>query len=291
MQSTIKIVNDVRHQCCPLCGGHDIKFKSYLNYRSPTSFSTNSVELNNSPELWKCLSCNSGFVQNIISEHDSKLLYESGDSSSRWSFLPFKSNKPKSVVRKIEEILYPGLRVIDIGCADGAFLDFAKERGCITSGIEYSSSNLSTIEKKGHIAHTAMDLINEEFDVITAFDVVEHLYDIDKFLHTCMKKLSTNGRLLIVTGDISSFSARLASGKWWYANYPEHIIFPSLDYLKSHPDVNRIDSFEVYSNSKHEKINLFMLSPIINFIRLLMGRFSASPAIGNDHMLVILYPK
>lgn len=67
---------------------------------------------------------------------------------------------PPDVTRAILDTLapQPGAVVLDPSCGDGAILDVASERWCVTRGIELDSSRASTALAKGH-AVTAGDAL------------------------------------------------------------------------------------------------------------------------------------
>ena len=283
------INNSHRHVDCPCCHSNKVKLISTVNYKSPISFSTSLVELTNLPELWKCINCESGFIQNFILEKDAQELYSSGESNVRWSSVTFEEAKPKGVTDALTRLLTVNSKVLDVGCAKGDFLDFAKSKGCSTYGLEYSTSSLDVIKANGHFAYSRLEDINQKFDLITAFDVVEHLYDINNFIDVFMEKLSPGGCIVAVTGDISCLSARISRGRWWYVSYPEHILFPSIKYFVSHPKVSSVKSIKTYSNRRHEMISLLVISIPINIIRYLQGKLLGSPPIDRDHYLIMLY--
>ncbi len=64
------------------------------------------------------------------------------------------------------------------GCNTGELLDFAKGLGCQTSGLEYSGDSCEVIREKGHDAYQSFAEIDQQYEFITAFDLVEHLFDV-----------------------------------------------------------------------------------------------------------------
>lgn len=90
--------------------------------------------------------------------------------------------------------------VLDIGCNDGTQLDFFKERGWKTYGIDPAENIVPTAVEKGHdvaCAYFTADVVpalrSFKPDVIVAQNVVAHNYDALKFLENvrdCMHKES-----------------------------------------------------------------------------------------------------
>jgi SAM-dependent methyltransferase len=281
------IENDLRHQVCPLCYCSSISFIGAINVDTPTYYSTTQIQLSRIPELWKCQECESSFTQNIIYEEDTIKLYSQGSSQLRWTNLEFENAKTSQVISKLELLLKPGIRVLDIGCGSGTFLDFAKARGCNTSGVEYSYSSLANIVKKDHVGFSSLSQVDETFDMIAAFDVIEHLYDVPNFLESCKSKLSSEGCLALLTGDISSRSSAMAQSNWWYVKYPEHVVFPSRKYFLHYTDLKISDWIATFHTPGFQpNFLLGLLKRVFNFMR--NKKYNGTPPYGPDHCLIIL---
>lgn len=237
----MKIHNNWRRDLCPLCSSVNAAMLGRLNYQRNVVFSNIDIEIDCSPELWKCLRCGSSFVENVLHPDMAESLYSKGHAGERWQSKAFEVEKTKEVVDLMTELTQFGGSILDIGCNTGELLDFAHDFGCNTSGVEFSASSREVVRLKGHKIHSSLEDAPGQYDVITAFDLIEHLYDIPYFLTVCTRKLAENGRLVILTGDIDCFSARLCGTQWWYVNFPEHIAFPSRKF------------FSEYSNLRVEK--------------------------------------
>jgi SAM-dependent methyltransferase len=282
------IENTLRHQACPLCHFSSISFQGTIDVEIPTYYSTTQIELSKIPELWKCQECESSFTQNAIHEEDAIKLYSQGSPQVRWTNLPFEKAKTSLVISKLESLLNPGTRVLDIGCGSGTFLDFAKARGCQTHGVEYSNSSLEKIVQRGHKGFSDLSKVNDVFDVITAFDVVEHLYDVSHFLETCKSMLSPGGYLVLLTGDISCDSAKKSKSNWWYTQYPEHIVFPSKRFITLYSDLEVQDWVATYHAPPTIQRNFFL-----NLLRVFLDKirrrtYCGYPSLSPDHYLVVL---
>jgi len=104
--------------------------------------------------------------------------------------------------------------VLDIGCAFGYFLSLCDKVGIKTYGLEVSDYAVNEAKK-----YTQAEIrkpvklnslfINERFDVITAFDVLEHLNNDKRILKFAYDRLKTDGILYGTTPNAKYFLNRL----------------------------------------------------------------------------------
>lgn len=282
--STVR--NNYWNKDCPLCGYLDVCRVGEVSYVQPILFSTNEVELGLAPELWKCQNCSSWFSQNIFPENQARELYGKGNAGERWSRGPFDSQKPRAILDMLGHISGSRVRLLDVGCNTGELLDFAKTKGCETSGVEFSLESRKVLRDKGHHDYDSLDKVDNEFDVITAFDLVEHLYDVSGFLNSCRRLLADNGVMVILTGDISSVSARVCKEKWWYLKYPEHIVFPSRKYYEEFSGLHLEKWIRTYASLPYKQSLLSVVRGVI--IGKLRKNYIGLPSLGPDHALIVL---
>ena len=185
------------------------------------------------------------------------------------------------------DVFVNGGRVLDVGCNTGELLDFAKKLGCAASGLEYSDVSRKVIRSKGHTAYQSFDEISDQFEVITAFDLVEHLYDVPGFLSNCHGKLAYGGKLIILTGDIQSASAKAAGANWWYAQFPEHIVFPAKMYFEGLKTFTLESWLPTYAA---EGYKYPFYRHLMSFIKRVVtgNKYSGQPSLTPDHALIIL---
>ncbi|KPJ94588.1 MAG: hypothetical protein AMJ53_04955 [Gammaproteobacteria bacterium SG8_11] len=283
----MKVENSYRWKSCPLCMSSDIYQIGELSYTGKISFSSVEIELKNIPEMWKCQRCRSAFVQNIVAVETARSLYSMGQAGARWPSNDFDKMKTDVVVQIIKNIFKSGGSVLDIGCNTGELLDLAHDFGCVTSGVEYSSSSRAKLASKGHQAYSIAEEAPGEFEVITAFDVVEHLYDVPAFLSDCANKLAENGRLVVMTGNVDCLSAKLSGPRWWYAQFPEHIVFPSTKYFSDYSGLRIEKRILSYAAKSFEYPKYMGLLALLNA---LLGRrkYTGLPSIVADHVLIVL---
>lgn len=101
------------------------------------------------------------------------------------------------------------LKILDIGCGGGLI----SEPFCIMGGdvlaIDASPINIEIAKthaqknnlKINYLASSAEDLAqtNQQFDVVLALEIIEHVSDIELFIKSCGKLVKPNGLLFIAT--------------------------------------------------------------------------------------------
>lgn len=282
----LKIDNNLVSKNCSLCNSEKIFKAGNVDYSIPTYFSSQEILVSLKPELWKCSSCYSGFIQNAIPEQLATSLYMNGSSNERWSNPKFEDSKCQEIVEVLSKLFYKDAKVLDVGCNTGELLDFAKAKGCKTFGIEYSLDSVALLKQKGHTVLSSLSENDNYYDAIAAFDLVEHLYNLPEFIKSCYSQLAENGCLIILTGNIQSISSVLTSSNWWYVRFPEHIVFPSKRYFKLYSNF-KIQSWIYTYASRNYKHSL--LNTLKQIIRNLLGRkYDGLPSLGRDHVLIIL---
>jgi SAM-dependent methyltransferase len=124
--------------------------------------------------------------------------------------------------KKLHEIHKKGT-LLDIGCAMGVLLEEAKKVGIRAQGIDISKDAVAYCRKKGLEASRTYP--KKKFDVITAFEVIEHERDPLTMIgrvHSLLK----NGGLAVLTTPNHSSIWRKFMGKWWVGyHHPEHVTF------------------------------------------------------------------
>lgn len=130
-------------------------------------------------------------------------------------YLKFIGNETGRKREKVVQNLLPkdrNLKYLDVGCGDGT-LTLERARLMDTkdiTGIEILNSEIKKAKKKGIIVKKAdlnikLPFEDSQFDVITATQVIEHLYDIDTFVSEINRVLKKNGVLVISTENLSAW--------------------------------------------------------------------------------------
>ncbi|MDF1584667.1 MAG: class I SAM-dependent methyltransferase [Methyloprofundus sp.] len=289
----MKVNNNEYVAICPCCNSKYLKSLGVINYPEDNFFSTTSVRLEKLSFLMKCGFCKSKFVRNRIPEKVAYNLYKNSSSNKRWSNEePVGQTKNVEIIYTLMAFFSENKKVVDVGCNTGLLLDLAKKNGSKTIGIELSDESKKILLSKGHEVFESLDSINDSsVDVITAFDLVEHLYDVNGFIENCYTKLVKGGVLIILTGNPTCLSSKLTGSGWWYSSYPEHVVFPSKHYYNSLKGFKLFSYLNTYASQGYKvskrQIFLFIIKSLLKSI-INKFQYNGLPSLGPDHHLVVL---
>ena len=197
----------------------------------------------NGYSLYKCFFCKLVFVFPLPNDlqgiYDEEYFF-SNNADGEFGYVNYDRDKESTkefFTRHLDKFESYGKnkKIFDIGAATGFFLDLARSKGWIVSGSEISefaankAKNRGLDVYKGNLLDYSCD---NKFDVVTMWDVFEHIEDPAKYLEKINKMLDKDGLLSINTVDISSLYAYIRGKKWHMLIPPEHIYYFSKKNLK-----------------------------------------------------------
>lgn len=124
--------------------------------------------------------------------------------------------------RKIEEKFgnNKSIKILDIGCGGGLVAEPLSRLGFNVSAIDASEKNIEVAKihaKKSALeinyrATSAEELVarNEQYDVVLALEIIEHVADVESFIKSCSALCKPNGLVFIATINRTVKSLALA---------------------------------------------------------------------------------
>ncbi|MCP4425459.1 MAG: class I SAM-dependent methyltransferase [Chloroflexi bacterium] len=111
-----------------------------------------------------------------------------------------------------------GRSLLDIGAYIGVFVETAVASGWDAWGVEPSAWAAAEAQKQGLNVilgdQDALELRGRQFDVVTMWDVIEHVDDPSDEITKAYQLLNPGGWLILHTMDVDSLAARLMKSRW-----------------------------------------------------------------------------
>lgn len=197
--------------------------------------------------LVQCQSCGLVYVGEQPNAEELYALYGEtyfrNDQSGEVGYSNYIRDEPnirKTVRRRfahVEKFVKPG-RMVDVGCAMGFFMDEAAKRGWQVEGLDVSQYAVDYVQRRfGHTAYngslTSVDLPHTAYDLVTMYDVIEHVPDPRAYVQRVADLLKPGGVFELATPDVGSFPARLTGKRWiGYKLSEEHVYYFSVATLR-----------------------------------------------------------
>ena len=199
---------------CPCCNNAGIlKFPSKID---DTLLSSKSYSSRKIPELmhysyFECLNCRTLFVDELPSSEFLQNSYNQAEFVSTKDSVFAAQTYFGELLRL--NLLNSG-NLLDIGCSDGAFISIVKSKsGMVVMGIEPSihAINSSDSAVRENIQHTNLESFQSEyeFDLVTCFQTVEHVNDLNGLIVKSKELLLDQGHLVFVCHDRLSLVNRI----------------------------------------------------------------------------------
>jgi SAM-dependent methyltransferase len=183
----------------------------------------------NGYSIAQCNACTLVFVQNKVTPEELAAHYAEGTDDvyddSNVECLNYYYQKLADLIR--DRFPNPG-RVLDLGCADGWFLDAMKGWECHGSEIVESQAAAARERYGERIVTGSFEeypLREDYFDVITLQDVFDHFRDPMPSLEKCYRMLRPGGLIAIKVHNISCLYAKLTGAGFYAIIPPSHLFY------------------------------------------------------------------
>ena len=213
---------------CPLCE----------NPHNSTEYKINSIA------IVKCTVCNFVYANPRLTKEKIIELYHSNyfdnESIGYNHYLKTEYLRKKNFEKWIKDSLsyvpnFNNRSALDIGCAAGVCREELTKSGFYAEGEELNHPYAGIAKRKGFIVYNnplLASAISRKYNLITLFDVLEHLSDIRLHLCKMYDLLEKNGALVIVTPNYGSAFRKISGRKWFQFKPLEHINYFTLHTLK-----------------------------------------------------------
>lgn len=208
---------------CNLCGSDKFKviIKPSKKVDDPSKIISASGGVMGTQQIVRCSHCGLAYVNPRIKSNIVVNAYSEANDSLYASQAEGRINTFKESLKFIEKYHPKKGKILDIGAASGFFLKVAKDAGWETSGVEpskwsssYANNNYKVKVKQGTLSEAKFK--SNYFDVITMWDVLEHVPDPTLELKEVYRILKPGGMLVINYPDFGTPMAKIAGSKWWF---------------------------------------------------------------------------
>lgn len=198
------------HKSCLICESNSLSKKGlYLN-----------------GNMLQCNDCNFVFAKKVPSIEELIKHYEGYGRNDYLS--PITVKRYHQILDQFEPFRKTN-NIIDIGCGIGYFAEVAKERGWNVYGTEFTDEAIAICKKKGINMQQGKvnpsHYPNEHFDMITSFEVIEHINNPLEEIEIFFKILRPGGGVYLTTPNFNSISRLLSGPDWTVVGYPEHLSY------------------------------------------------------------------
>ena len=215
----------MEHVICDLCGSncYKVRFPSTLedgDGGDVSAYCCTSSGYGRHHAIVECLDC--GLVY-------ANPRYDSGEMLAKYETVedPLYVQEREGRVLTFERHLCPledimppgdGRRLLDVGCYVGVFVEIAARHGWDAWGVEPSHWAATQAQEAGlQVVEGTMStagLDDASFDVITMWDVIEHVERPSAEVRDAQRLLKPGGILVVHTMDLDSPFARLMGRRW-----------------------------------------------------------------------------
>lgn len=197
--------------------------------------------------LFQCMNCEIGHVEPFNAPGSDWYANAERYELAFDNKLPVDWRHKMFLSKKI--INYEDIDLLDIGAGTGNFLNEASKMGYKTTGIDFDKKrvefginnyklNLLVIDLKSHIKNVG----DKKYDVVTAFELIEHLDDPIDFVSDVKKVLKKNGTFVISTPNWDrTFKVENEIGDY----PPHHLTWWTKKSLKNFLEINGFDNIKI----------------------------------------------
>ncbi len=265
---------------CPLCGADDyrVKIEDTMGTRVAdprVHYTCTSSAFGEHGRIVECRSCHLVYMN--PRPHHEAVVENYGDVEDQ-EYIEEEQGRLETFADSLELVqkYRRSGQLLDVGCHVGTFLTLAEQAGFDVAGVEPSrwGAEIARTRINGNVHCGAIEdapLPEGGYDVITLWDVIEHLPDPALDIRAIHSALRPGGVFVISTMDVESLFARAFGRRWpWYMQM--HLVYFSRQTLC---EMLRREGFQIAEVSTHvRRVRLTYLASRFDGYSPAVGRFA-----------------
>lgn len=207
---------------CPICkNSESIELYTKNNYNVIKCIHCSYVYINPRPDL--------DFLSTFYNDCYTGKCYDIDTYNTYYTLIYSYIERAKHDIEFIKKYKKTGT-LLDIGCGLGHFLSVAKDNGFICTGTEISNESIKYAEQKYNLNIKEGDITNinfneDKFDIITIFDVLEHVINPDTIIKKIYNIVNSDGYVFISVPNVDCLQSKLKGKNWTQMIPPNHLNF------------------------------------------------------------------
>jgi len=208
---------------CNLCGRDEwrVRFPATMQVDPQVeAFRCTSPGYGHHAQIVECVHCGYVYANPRLAEEQLLAAYAAVEDST---YVQERAGRELTFQRHLQHMekivgVANGRSLLDVGAYIGIFVEVAAAAGWQVCGVEPSSWAVMEARKRGlpviEGTQDAPALQGKQFDVVTMWDVIEHVDDPTAELRKAYHLLKPGGWLVVHTMDVTSLAARLMGPRW-----------------------------------------------------------------------------
>jgi len=254
----------------------------------------------------RCLECGHTYLDIIHNSQSIRRMYENYETGMQFYFQDVDEEVTGNIdaylkqCRAFCETLQPTPRLLDVGCGAGILLARAKAQNFICEGVEICEALAkSAQERVGCKIHRAflgdLNLPDNSFDIVTLYDLIEHLEDPVQEIRHAYRLLHPGGIVFVLTPNNDALIRRIA--QWSYKltfhqyqralrtlYYSKHLSYFSADSLRGL--LHRVGFQVLRTETRNPEMSRLVLSSAERrAVRAVFGISDRFPSLGGKLLL------
>lgn len=153
------------------------------------------------------------------------------------------------------------IKALDIGCAAGYCLEVMQGKGWQVEGLELDEKMCEDLNAKGFNVHLKLlehFETDQKYTVITLFDVIEHIPDVDAAFQQLHKITNDDGIVVMVTPDHNSLQRKIMGRRWFQYKPIEHIQYFTKESITTFAERNNFEAVCISNCGQYADIDFLI---------------------------------